>query len=216
ARRGAVHRGLAELADAVLRDGAARCRPGVPVPRRGAGPHGRGPALAGGQRAAHLQARVPGVAVVAQRGGTRRGWLVGRYPVPVTDALQQRPVLVVDFGAQYAQLIARRVREASVYSEIIPHDLSVEEVLARNPAALILSGGPSSVYAKESPGVDPALLTAGVPVLGICYGFQAMATALGGTVEQTGLREYGETRARITDTASTLFDGQPEEQPVWM
>jgi GMP synthase (glutamine-hydrolysing) len=134
----------------------------------------------------------------------------------VTDALQQRPVLVVDFGAQYAQLIARRVREASVYSEIVPHDMPADEVLAKEPAALILSGGPASVYADEAPSLDPALLTAGVPVLGICYGFQTMAAELGGTVEQTGLREYGETRARITDTASTLFDGQPAEQPVWM
>ena len=134
----------------------------------------------------------------------------------VTDALLQRPVLVVDFGAQYAQLIARRVREASVYSEIVPHDMPVEEVLAKNPAALILSGGPSSVYAEGAPALQEGLLQAGVPVLGICYGFQIMATALGGTVEKTGLREYGETRARISDTASTLFDGQPEDQPVWM
>jgi len=134
----------------------------------------------------------------------------------VTDALQQRPVLVVDFGAQYAQLIARRVREASVYSEIVPHDLPAAEMLAKNPAALILSGGPASVYAEQAPSLDPDLLTAGVPVLGICYGFQTMAATLGGTVEKTGLREYGETRARITDTASTLFDGQPAEQPVWM
>ncbi len=134
----------------------------------------------------------------------------------MTDALQQRPVLVVDFGAQYAQLIARRVREASVYSEIVPHDMPAEEVLAKNPAALILSGGPSSVYAEGAPSLDPGLLSAGVPVLGICYGFQAMASALGGTVDKTGLREYGETKARISDTDSTLFDGQPEEQPVWM
>jgi GMP synthase (glutamine-hydrolysing) len=134
----------------------------------------------------------------------------------VTDALHERPVLVVDFGAQYAQLIARRVREADVYSEIVPHDLPVEEILARDPAAVILSGGPSSVYAEDAPAVDPALFTAGVPVLGICYGFQAMAQGLGGTVAQTGMREYGETRARISDTASTLFDGQPDEQTVWM
>ena len=134
----------------------------------------------------------------------------------MTEALQQRPVLVVDFGAQYAQLIARRVREASVYSEIVPHDMTAAEVLAKNPAALILSGGPSSVYADGAPSLDPDLLTAGVPVLGICYGFQAMASALGGTVSKTGLREFGETRARIANTSSTLFDGQPDEQPVWM
>ena len=105
------------------------------------------------------------------------------------------PVLVVDFGAQYAQLIARRVREASVYSEIVPHSMSVAEMLARRPAAIILSGGPSSVYAEGAPSLDAAVLDAGVPVLGICYGFQAMAQALGGTVGRTGTREYGHTPA---------------------
>ena len=134
----------------------------------------------------------------------------------MSDALHERPVLVVDFGAQYAQLIARRVREADVYSEIVPHDTPVREILERKPAAVILSGGPASVYEEGAPRLDAELLRAGVPVLGICYGFQAMAQALGGKVERTGLREYGETRARITDTSSTLFDGQPAEQPVWM
>ena len=93
------------------------------------------------------------------------------------------PVLVVDFGAQYAQLIARRVREANVYSEIVPHTMSVADMLAKEPAAIILSGGPSSVYEEGAPSVDPAIFEAGVPVLGICYGFQTMAHALGGTVE---------------------------------
>ena len=92
------------------------------------------------------------------------------------------PVLVVDFGAQYAQLIARRVREASVYSEIVPHTMPVAEMLAKEPAAIILSGGPSSVYEEGAPSIDPAIFAAGVPVLGICYGFQTMAHALGGTV----------------------------------
>ena len=92
------------------------------------------------------------------------------------------PVLVVDFGAQYAQLIARRVREANVYSEIVPHTMSVADMLAKEPAAIILSGGPSSVYEEGAPSVDPAIFEAGVPVLGICYGFQTMAHALGGTV----------------------------------
>src|SRR6187401_3429834 len=91
-------------------------------------------------------------------------------------------VLVVDFGAQYAQLIARRVREAKVYSEIVPHTMPVAEMLAKDPAAIILSGGPSSVYEEGAPHVDPGLFDAEVPVLGICYGFQAMAAALGGTV----------------------------------
>ena len=108
-----------------------------------------------------------------------------------------RPVLVVDFGAQYAQLIARRVREARVYSEIVPHTWTVEQILARDPAAIILSGGPSSVYAEGAPSVDPALFGAGVPVLGICYGFQAMASALGGTVARTGLSEFGGTLSLI-------------------
>src|SRR5215212_9699091 len=97
-------------------------------------------------------------------------------------------VLVVDFGAQYAQLIARRVREATVYSEIVPHTMSVPQMLARRPAAIVLSGGPSSVYEPGAPQVDPALFDAGVPVLGICYGFQAMAKVLGGEVARTGLR----------------------------
>jgi GMP synthase (glutamine-hydrolysing) len=134
----------------------------------------------------------------------------------VTEALQARPVLVVDFGAQYAQLIARRVREASVYSEVVPHTMPVREILDRRPSAVILSGGPASVYAKDAPSLDPALLEAGVPVFGMCYGFQAMVQALGGTVAHTGLGEYGATPAQIEDTASTLFNGQPDEQSVWM
>ena len=127
-----------------------------------------------------------------------------------------RPVLVVDFGAQYSQLIARRVREADVYSEIVPHTMSAQEMLDRDPAAIILSGGPSSVYAPEAPGLEEAVVTAGVPVLGICYGFQAMARVLGGEVERTGQREYGQTVATVEDTGSTLFAGQPGEQVVWM
>ncbi len=125
-------------------------------------------------------------------------------------------VLVVDFGAQYAQLIARRVREADVYSEVVPHSLSTEEILARRPAALILSGGPSSVYSEEAPRLDPALLEAGVPVLGLCYGFQSIAQALGGTVARTGSREYGSTRLEAIDSTCTLFSGQDVDQVVWM
>ena len=127
-----------------------------------------------------------------------------------------RPVLVVDFGAQYAQLIARRVREAGVYSEIVPHTTSLDGMLARNPSGMILSGGPASVYADGAPQIDPALFEAGVPVLGICYGFQAMARALGGEVARTGLREYGATGLRTRPERSTLLAGQPGEQPVWM
>jgi GMP synthase (glutamine-hydrolysing) len=125
-------------------------------------------------------------------------------------------VLVVDFGAQYAQLIARRVREAGVYSEIVPHTMPVAELVARRPVAVILSGGPSSVYADGAPSVDPGLFTAGVPTFGICYGFQAMAQALGGTVEQTGLAEFGRTRLTVTRPGTTLFGDLPEQQQVWM
>lgn len=126
-----------------------------------------------------------------------------------------RPVLVVDFGAQYAQLIARRVREASVYSEIVPHTMPVERMLARDPAAIILSGGPSSVYEDGAPSIDPAIFDAGVPILGICYGFQTMARALGGEVGRTGTREYGHTEATVEHT-SCLFAGTPADQVVWM
>jgi GMP synthase (glutamine-hydrolysing) len=125
-------------------------------------------------------------------------------------------VLVVDFGAQYAQLIARRVREARVYSEIVPHDASVAELLAKRPAAIILSGGPSSVYADGAPNVAAELFRAGVPTLGICYGFQAMARALGGVVDKTGTREYGGTGLAVSEPASTLFAGTPAAQSVWM
>ncbi|MEV0945900.1 glutamine-hydrolyzing GMP synthase [Rhodococcus sp. NPDC049939] len=132
----------------------------------------------------------------------------------MADIEQQRPVLVVDFGAQYAQLIARRVREAKVYSEVIPHTATVEEIAARNPLAVVLSGGPSSVYAEGAPQLDPALFDMEVPVFGICYGFQAMAGALGGTVAHTGTREYGRTDLAVR--GGILHDGLPSSQPVWM
>jgi len=125
-------------------------------------------------------------------------------------------VLVVDFGAQYAQLIARRVREARVYSEIVPHTMPVAEMLAKKPKALILSGGPSSVYADGAPSVDPAMFTSGVPAFGICYGFQAMAQALGGEVARTGTSEFGGTSLQVVDGSSRLFKGLPSEQSVWM
>lgn len=125
-------------------------------------------------------------------------------------------VLVVDFGAQYAQLIARRVREARVYSEIVPSTMPVAEMLAKNPRAIILSGGPSSVYAEGAPSLDRSLFEAGVPVFGMCYGFQLMATTLGGTVDDNGAREYGRTPLHVTKAGSTLFEGTPTEQPVWM
>ncbi|WP_042420144.1 glutamine-hydrolyzing GMP synthase [Streptacidiphilus anmyonensis] len=135
-------------------------------------------------------------------------------PDPADTAVDT--VLVVDFGAQYAQLIARRVREARVYSEIVPHSMPVSEMLAKNPKAIILSGGPSSVYEPGAPTVDKALFEAGVPVFGMCYGFQLMATSLGGVVDNSGAREYGRTPLAVSQTGSTLFEGTPAEQPVWM
>jgi GMP synthase (glutamine-hydrolysing) len=125
-------------------------------------------------------------------------------------------VYVVDLGAQYAQLIARRIREARVYSEVVPHDTPVDELMARRPAAIVLSGGPASVYAEDAPGIDPALFTSGVPTFGICYGFQAMAQALGGRVDRTGTAEFGGTPLKVTAGDSTLFHGLPRRQSVWM
>src|SRR5215831_5982075 len=127
-----------------------------------------------------------------------------------------RPVLVIDFGAQYAQLIARRVREAGVYSEIVPHSMPVAAMLDRDPAAIVLSGGPSSVYEPGAPQVDPGLFDAGVPVFGICYGFQAMAQALGGTVAHTGRREFGGTPLLVQADGGALLGDTPAEQTVWM
>ena len=126
-----------------------------------------------------------------------------------------RPVLVVDFGAQYAQLIARRVREARIYSEVIAHDATIDEFKAKDPAAIILSGGPASVYADDAPSLDPALLELGIPVFGICYGFQTMAAALGGEVANTGGREFGRTTFTATDDG-VLHRGLDRNQPVWM
>ena len=126
-----------------------------------------------------------------------------------------RPVLVVDFGAQYAQLIARRVREASVYSEIVHHNITAAEVKAKNPLAIILSGGPSSVYEAGSPQLDKGILDLGIPVLGICYGFQILASVLGGRVDATGKKEYGATELRVT-AGGEILDGQPAEQICWM
>lgn len=130
----------------------------------------------------------------------------------MTDA---RPVLVIDFGAQYAQLIARRVREAKIYSEVVPSTMPVSELVAKNPLAIILSGGPSSVYAEGAPQVDPALFETGLPIFGICYGFQAMANALGGSVAKTGLSEFGATELDA-QPSSCLFAGLPNIQNVWM
>ena len=131
----------------------------------------------------------------------------------MTDA--QPTVLVVDFGAQYAQLIARRVREANIYSEVVPHTIKAADLAARKPVAIVLSGGPSSVYVAGAPRFDEAILDLGIPVFGICYGFQVMAQSLGGKVVETGLREFGGTIMQVAAPGS-LFAGLPSEQSVWM
>jgi GMP synthase (glutamine-hydrolysing) len=137
-------------------------------------------------------------------------------PLPQPEpSAEDRPVLVLDCGGQYAQLIARRIREARVYSELVPHSLTAAEARARRPRALVLSGGPASVYAQGAPRVDPELFALGVPTLGICYGMQLMAQELGGTVERTGVSEFGKTDVRA-EPESALFAGLPEEQTGWM
>jgi GMP synthase (glutamine-hydrolysing) len=127
-------------------------------------------------------------------------------PLPEAPA-EERPVLVVDLGGQYSQLIARRVREARVYSELVPHTVTAEQVRARNPHALILSGGPASVYAEGAPRIDERLLALGIPTLGICYGMQLQALALGGRVDRTGVSEFGKTELRAEE--SRLFHDLP-------
>ena len=124
-------------------------------------------------------------------------------------------ILVVDFGAQYAQLIARRVREANVYSEIVPRDMPIEEMLARKPKGIIFSGGPASVHVEGAPSIDPSIYDTDVPVLGICYGCQLIAQQLGGQVRRTGTGEYGRTELKVIDS-SLLFANLPAEQEVWM
>jgi GMP synthase (glutamine-hydrolysing) len=123
-------------------------------------------------------------------------------------------ILVLDFGGQYAQLIARRVREARVYSELIPYDTPVEEILAREPEGIILSGGPRSVYKEDAPRIEGELFDLQTPILGICYGMQLMALDLGGRVEAVQIREYGRSDLRIKEHG-VLFDGTPEEQKAW-
>lgn len=124
-------------------------------------------------------------------------------------------VLVIDFGAQYAQLIARRVREAQIYSEVVPYTMPLADILAKRPAAIILSGGPASVYEPNAPRIDAELFDSDIPIFGICYGFQLMALQLGGKVAKTGLREFGATELETTNT-DLLFRGLPKKQIVWM
>ncbi len=140
---------------------------------------------------------------------------VAPLPAPISDIEEAgRPVLVLDLGGQYAQLIARRIRECRVYSELIRHDVSAAEVRLRNPLAIVLSGGPASVYADDAPRVDPELFSLGIPALGICYGAQLMALELGGSVERTGVSEFGKTSLHVD--GGELFAGLPAEQVCWM
>ncbi|HWJ60995.1 MAG TPA: glutamine-hydrolyzing GMP synthase [Acidimicrobiales bacterium] len=136
----------------------------------------------------------------------------------VASSSETGPILVVDFGAQYAQLIARRVREAHVYSEIVPHTITAEEVAAKNPAGIIFSGGPKSVHVEGAPVIDPAVYDLGTPVLGICYGAQLIAQQLpGGVVANTGVGEYGRTELTVSSPDAVVFGGgQPTTQQVWM
>jgi GMP synthase (glutamine-hydrolysing) len=137
------------------------------------------------------------------------------HPLPIPEpAAEERPVLVLDLGGQYAQLIARRVRDARVYSELVPHTLSAEAIRRRNPVALILSGGPASVYSDGAPRVDEQLFALGIPTLGICYGAQLLALELGGEVARTGVSEFGKTD--LEGGVGELFAGLPERQTVWM
>jgi GMP synthase (glutamine-hydrolysing) len=135
-------------------------------------------------------------------------------PIPEPPA-EERPVLVVDMGGQYSQLIARRVRECRVYSELVPHTISVEAMRARRPLGLILSGGPASVYADEAPQLDPGIYDLGVPMLGICYGMQLIAHQLDGEVDHTDRAEFGRSELKA-EAGSALFEGLPAEQACWM
>ncbi|MBX3313364.1 MAG: glutamine-hydrolyzing GMP synthase [Actinobacteria bacterium] len=138
-------------------------------------------------------------------------------PVPAPSVADRTgPVLVVDFGAQYAQLIARRVREAHVYSEIVPHTISPTELAERRPAGVILSGGPKSVHVEGAPEIDPGVYDLGIPVLGICYGAQLVAQQLGGTVANTGIGEYGRTELTVADRGVLFGSTMPDTQQVWM
>ena len=130
------------------------------------------------------------------------------------EQAEDRPVLVVDLGGQYSQLIARRVRECRVYSELVSHRTPAQALRARNPRAIVLSGGPASVYADDAPEVDPGLWELGVPTLGICYGMQLMARDLGGRVERTGASEFG--RTELHAEGGALFEQTPDDQVVWM
>ena len=142
------------------------------------------------------------------------GWVTPA--LPSNDSSTRQEVLVVDFGAQYAQLIARRVRELEVYSRIVPHHISADEVAAAQPAGIILSGGPKSVHVDGAPTLDPAIYDLGIPILGICYGAQLIASQLGGAVGRGMRGEYGRAEMTFTGTSDLLTDDMPTVHDVWM
>ena len=129
--------------------------------------------------------------------------------------MEQQLVAVMDFGGQYSHLIVRRCRNLEVYAELIPHTTTPEAIRDMNPSAIILSGGPSSVYADNAPVCNPGIFDLGIPILGICYGAQLIARTMGGDVKHTGMREYGKTELYVDD-GSDLFDGILEKTTVWM
>src|SRR5579884_3436256 len=134
---------------------------------------------------------------------------------PHNQSLETQSIVVLDFGAQYSQLIARRIREQNVFSVVLPCNSRIEEIKRQNPVGMILSGGPSSVYDKDAPCADPQVFELGLPVLGICYGLQFMAHALGGKVRAAKHREYGHAQVEVLED-SELFSGLPRSLEVWM
>ncbi len=155
------------------------------------------------------------VAVAISQFGSNMSSMVTDNPDQAVRVADER-ILVLDFGGQYSQLIARRVRDQNVYCEIVRHDITVEQIKNHNARGLILSGGPSSVYDSGAPQCDPGIFEMGIPVLGICYGMQLACKTLGGDVQNTPSQEYGRAKCTVTETGQGIFDGVPEEIDVWM